>query len=490
MRGFSWWSPLFVLIAVAPSVAQAGRSARLVYQAPAVASEPGGPAVAVVVEDLRPPKKGGDKPALIGNERGSYGIPTAVMAGKGGTQEPASVVGLWATDCLRAAGYQARVGVDPSLPTLRIQLQTLWSEQIPMGVASRHETWITATVAVLPAGGTAPAWERQFSSNGGTTTVMLRFDDPVEAGFLRAFDEITRSFLGAVAGPEFQGALPGGNAESAVAAAETLGAKPTAGAATGGGAATEAAGPKVSGGPSTAAGTPPKPFNTWDMDVYTWGGRDTIGAFVFGGVAVGLLAAGDQWGRSVAATHYGVSDFGGLLRDGRHFTTTNGDPPVPPIAQAYVSEIFFDLGMQGVVPVFGSMVPSLVAATSGSDLRTVKAVTGLAAMPSLMVTGFAHLGRFQNNYATRLAALQGGAPEWLILAPSVISIASGVADIAVGAVQGVLGILYAAKVLEVDTTPGLMPPTQNRAGLQNVRAAWLLVPTADGGASIALVGTF
>lgn len=491
------WSLSVVLVAgvVLPSEAAAGRAVRLMYEKPVAAAQPTGPAISIVFTDLRPPKKGGAEPELIGNERGQWNIPLAVTSGKGGTEHAATVVPAWAADCFRAAGYTASVGADPSKPTLNVDLQTLWSEQIPIGIGSRHETWVTATLRLTAAGSPEVLWERQFSASGGATTVMMRFDDPVEAGFVRSFDELTRALLTELGSDKFQSLLPGGNAAAALDAAESLGKAPKEKKSEG-----AAAPPPAAAGPEAAASapaasekdhpTPPAPFQTWDPEVYFWGGRDTVGALVFGGVATGLLIAGDQWGSAVARTHYGASDFRGLLLDSRHFTTTAGDPPVAPIAQAYVSEIFFDLGMQGVVPVFGSVVPSLVVAAAGKDLRTVKAVTGIAAAPSMIVTGVAHLNRFRSLYASRLAALENGAPEWLVIAPSVFSIGAGAADIAVGVVNGIFGVLYAAGVVAVDTSPGILPPVQNRTGLQNVRAQLLLAPNADGGVAAVLVGRF
>lgn len=193
------------------------------YQAPVIASEPTGPAVSITVENLREEKKGGKELSLIGNERGSYGIPTGVNSGAKKTLHADAVMAAFAADCLQAAGYKATATADPANARLHIKLATLWSEMIPIPMAPRYETWIKATFQLTPAGGTAPAWEKELSANGGTTTIILRFNDPIEAGFLRSFDELGTVFLNEIASDAFQTALPGGNKDAALAAILTLG---------------------------------------------------------------------------------------------------------------------------------------------------------------------------------------------------------------------------------------------------------------------------
>jgi adenine deaminase len=177
----------------------------------------------VTVENLREEKKGGKELSLIGNERGSYGIPTGVNAGAKKTANSDVVMANWAADCLQAAGYKATTTADPANPQVHIKLETLWSEMIPVPLAPRYETWIKATIQVLPAGGGAATWEKQLTADGGTTTIIVRFNDPIETGFIRSFDQLSGAFLAEIATDAFQAALPGGNREAATAAIATLG---------------------------------------------------------------------------------------------------------------------------------------------------------------------------------------------------------------------------------------------------------------------------
>lgn len=497
-------------VLLAPAEAQAGRTTRLMYQAPVVAQAPSGPKVVVTWENARELKKGGKELALIGNERGNYGIPTAVKSGGRKTQHVDGVVPSWAVDCLKAAGYQAAIGEDPAAARLHVKVNTLWSEEIPIVVASRHETWIKLTLQLTPPAAAAPAWEKELSSNGGTTTVILRFDDPVEAGFLRAFDELTGLFIQEIVSDAFQAALPGADKEAALAAAATVG---KAAAAEKGGDSAEKSKAKEDAAPAEAAADPqteapkpvqaeasltekaadidrPAPFKTWDPLVYQWSGRETIGGFVYGGISVGLLIAGDQWARKLSTETYHEPLELSTFDSSGHITTTDGDPSIGPIVQAYIAEIMFDFGVQGVVPVFGTSVPTLIAANLGKDLQTVKAVMGFASVPSFLVPAFAHIRRFDTAQRHRLVDIPGH-NEYLMIVPAAFSLAAGFADIAVAAIQGILGALYAGDVLVADVTPGLMPPVQNRSRLRNAVSVVPVVGSdAGGNLRLGVAGTF
>ncbi len=211
---------VLTLLMVAPA-AHAGRSVRLMYEAPA-ASE-GGPAVVVTYEAQREEKKGGKDPTLIANERGSYNIPTAVRSGKQGTDHADDVLPNWIVDVLKSAGYDASRGEAGDGPRVHAILKKMWGDEIPIPGGARHQFSFQVEIQVWPAGATEPAWRSDVQAGGGTTTVFLRFDDPVEAGFVRAFDEATRIFAGMIAGEDFQAALPGGDAEAVQAAADALG---------------------------------------------------------------------------------------------------------------------------------------------------------------------------------------------------------------------------------------------------------------------------
>jgi hypothetical protein len=153
-------------------------------------------------------------------------MPSGINAGGGGTALPADVVTAWAVDCLKAAGYAAAAGAQAGAPTLTIKLSNLWGDGMPVGMTTRHTFNIVAELSVTPADGSAATWSNVINATGGATTVFMRFTDPFEAGFVRAFDEATRSLLGFAQTPEFQAALPGGDPAAAANAIANLGKEP------------------------------------------------------------------------------------------------------------------------------------------------------------------------------------------------------------------------------------------------------------------------
>jgi len=385
---------LFVLTLLLPASAHAGRKVRLMYDAPSASS--GGPAVAVTFENAREAKKGGDELPLIAQERGSYGIPSGIFSGARKSGHADTVVPEWATSVLRAAGYDARVGADPSLPTLNVRLAKLWGD----GMGPRQTFSFQATLSLHPPGGGDATWEGAIIVSTGVTTI-IRFDDKFELGFVRAFDDGTKSLLASIATEGFQAALPGANLEAAAAAAAVVGTEEaglrkddTAVASDGGDEGDEATAPKEND-------TPCKSF---DPDVARWGCTSLISGFVMAGVGVGLTIGGDQISRQLATDlgHPGLPVVGSTFTSGLHFPASDPAPEVGPAVLAHVSELMFVYGLQTTVPVLAANIPGAIVGGSGADIQTMKAFAGIVTLPAMAPAAVVHLHRFATVWV----------PEW------------------------------------------------------------------------------
>lgn len=463
---------LVALLLALPSTAFAARTIRLMYEAPAPSS--GGPAVAVTFVDERAEKQGGAERALVANERGAYGIPTAVLAGKNKTAMPDAVIQSWAVDCLKAAGYDARLGADPALPTVHVHLRKLWGDEIPLPMGSRQQFTLHVGLEFRPAGSEAAAHAFELDADGGTTTMVMRFDDPAESGFARTFDVATKQFLAALVAPEAQAVLGAANAEAAQAAAAVVGTggnKDTAdtridtaqaGAAGEATAATDAA---------PAATERAKGFETWDEETYQWSGgpKGVAGGFVATGIGFGLLIAGDQWTAGTARKYGGFTTarVGHALTNLSHIPLTDPDPGAPWVIEAVIPDIMFDYGVHITVPALSITIANLVAGNAGADIQTAKAVMGLAGL-SYLAPGIASLRRF-SLFAPHWAAHQVNQDRWAHWGLGIFPLVIGIVDCALAGVFGVTGALYAGNVIEARADEkGLLPmPTSGRRGLKN-----------------------
>ena len=161
-----------------------------------------------------------------------------------------------------------------------------------------------------------------------------------------------------------------------------------------------------------------------------------------------------------------------------------------------MGEYMFQFGVHITVPSLGGTIPTIIAASTGADIQTVKAVMGIASMPSFLVPGITLLSRFR-LFPPEFAKLQNQTEDaYLHMAAGVTNLAIGIIDVAVGGVTGVVGILYAADVIKASPTEkGLLPVVGGRGGrLKNAAARTIIVPiaapTADGGVAFGLVGIF
>lgn len=489
---------LAVLLVVAAAIqsfpldAHAGRKVRLMFEPPLQTE--GGPAVAVTFENAREENKGGTEVPLIAQERGQYGIPSGIFSGKSKTEHCDTLVPKWAAESLKGAGYDARVGDDPTLPRLHVKLTRLWGD----GLGPRLEFRMEAHLSLFAPGGTEPVWQADMALESGVTTI-IQFHDPYELGFVRIFQDGTKALLGMVATPEFQAALPGGNLEAAAKAAELLGNRDETVAA-------EQAEKPQEGSEEFQARKDAQlaGFKTWHPDVYEWGGKSTIGGYVFGGIAAGMMIAGDQLARKQivalpADMHTGgnqVPKVGAAFVSAGHIPYSGPtEPEAGDVVQGYVYEFVFLFGVQGFVPSIAGGVPGTIAAATGADLQTVKAVVGISSLPAFLPSGIVNLDRFSKLYA----------PEWQLqqanddnirlhhVVPGVASLASGIADIAIGTIQFAAGIAYAAGAIQASPKEkGLLPMPQMQEGRMENQgtATFFVAPSPDGGVAFGLSGTF
>jgi len=231
------------------------------------------------------------------------------------------------------------------------------------------------------------------------------------------------------------------------------------------------------GGSATAADGQEGIFRNWDAEVYRWGGKDVVQGFVAGGIFTGLLIGGA---------------IGRADRRAYHVFEYGFDSPVPPfgvddhgpkeVVPAYVADYLYLTGVQGTVPVWGSLIPTLIVAGTGADLQRVKTVGSYAAGASMIVTGVFQLSRFSREYRAQIEVFtaddSNGDRFWFV-PPGVGTLAAGIADVAIGAVCVVGGSLQAAGVVRATPKEGLL----GRVGTP------FMVPT-EGGAALGLAGTF
>ena len=153
-----------VTVAVAVALALCGAAAALEidleYEAPESAAA-GGPAVAVTFDNARPADEGGDEISRICTVRSLAGIPWELHTDE---EHVDTVVPRYIADGLRAAGYDARVGADAALPTVHVVLHEFWCAG-----HVHYETYMKATLQVLPPGGGAAVWEESLIAQEGVT---------------------------------------------------------------------------------------------------------------------------------------------------------------------------------------------------------------------------------------------------------------------------------------------------------------------------------
>ena len=174
------------------------------------AAEALGQAVAVTFVDGRELDLGGGDAASFGVMKSSV---TRRIVHEDGIEVGEFTVG-YVVGALRAAGIDARGGIDPALPTLRVTLLSMMA----MGF-THFEVPVEARLELTPAGGAAPVWSETLTTRGDVTL----FAGPGE--LVQAYDEALTSGLGlldtAFRSPAFGQALAGPTATAAGADGST-----------------------------------------------------------------------------------------------------------------------------------------------------------------------------------------------------------------------------------------------------------------------------
>ena len=115
----------------------------------------------VVVDDQRPPDKGGNDPTRVGTIRNTFCMPFPLKSSV--DREPSKVIKELISDCLKTAGYKIS-GQPDSAPQLHVVLQTFWSDGY-----QHSRIWTKIPVELKKDESSQPVWKHIFESNIGVT---------------------------------------------------------------------------------------------------------------------------------------------------------------------------------------------------------------------------------------------------------------------------------------------------------------------------------
>ena len=241
----------------------------------------------------------------------------------------------------------------------------------------------------------------------------------------------------------------------------------------------------------------PGVFSSWDDEVYDWSAPSLPGSFAFGGVSLALLIAGDQAARSLAVHHGAVNRpavLSTLVRVDHIPRGLLADLDGKWVAQSYIYEYLFVAGLQGTLPVWGSLLPTLIAAGSGADLQTVKTVGCFFGGGMLLATALVNISRWQRLYIPQWRAHQVDEAGAAYIVPGLVTMFAGFADAAVAAVLLTWGAAYATGQRAATTEPGLFPmplaSRQRARGLRIVDARPFVSGDGRGGLLAGFSGKF
>jgi len=149
--------------------------------------------VSLVLDDQRPPNRGGDDPLRVGTVRNTFGMPFPLNAAPG--REPNKVMEELVTDCLEAAGYRV---VEPAagVPQVHAALEAFWTD------GYQHSRMVVKLPLSLRRDTSSPpVWSHPVESNTGVTWTAGygQFD----RGFTRALEEASEEMRAAFSGPSF-----------------------------------------------------------------------------------------------------------------------------------------------------------------------------------------------------------------------------------------------------------------------------------------------
>ena len=108
----------------------------------------------VVVDDQRPPEKGGNDPTRVGTIRNTFGMPFPLKSRV--DREPSKVIKELISDCLKTAGYKISVQPDGA-PQLHVMLQKFWSDGY-----QHSRIWTKIPVELKKDEHSQPVWKHIF----------------------------------------------------------------------------------------------------------------------------------------------------------------------------------------------------------------------------------------------------------------------------------------------------------------------------------------
>ena len=151
----------------------------------------------VVVDDQRPPEKGGNDPTRVGTIRNTFGMPFPLKSRA--DREPSKVIKELVSDCLKAAGYKIS-GQPDSAPQLHVVLEKFWSDGY-----QHSRIWTKIPVELKKDEHSQPVWEHIFEYNIGATWTAGY--GPFNRGINSMLEEVKNKMIIEFKDPKFNESL-------------------------------------------------------------------------------------------------------------------------------------------------------------------------------------------------------------------------------------------------------------------------------------------
>jgi len=188
MKGITNFIGVLAVVTLVWISSGCGGSMKLAYQSPPRGAADKG-MISVVVHDLRPPKRGGDNPYVVGTLRNAFGMPFPVKAAS--NREPSQVVAELISECLQAAGYRV-VDQSGEVPQLSATLEQFWSDGY-----QHNRLWVIMPLDLRGGESSAPVWSKELKVNEGWTAKTAGFRQ-MNSGYNKLLettrDELLREF--------------------------------------------------------------------------------------------------------------------------------------------------------------------------------------------------------------------------------------------------------------------------------------------------------
>ncbi len=151
----------------------------------------------VVIDDQRPPEKGGNDPTRVGTIRNTVGMPFSLKSSA--DREPSSVIKELVSDCLKTAGY--KISEQPySKAQLHVVLKMFWSDGY-----QHSKMWTKISAELKKDEHSQPVWEHLFESNIGVT--WKTGYGPFDKGINSMLEEVKNKMITEFNAPRFNKSL-------------------------------------------------------------------------------------------------------------------------------------------------------------------------------------------------------------------------------------------------------------------------------------------